>query len=125
MATFQNGDRGSFPAGADLTGKRYHIVKLDSNGAVVLATAGTDAIIGVLDNEPKAGGTAEVVLINGQGTFKVKAGADIAKDAYITAGSGGLAAATTTSGHRVIGRNLIAAAVNGEVFEYVKSNEKY
>lgn len=125
MATFQPGDRGSFPAGADLTGMRHRIVKLDANGAVVLATAGTDAIIGVLDNEPKLNGTAEVVLINGQGTFKVVASAAIAKDAFITATTGGKAVATTTTGHRVIGRNLIAAAVTDEVFEYVKSNEKY
>lgn len=125
MATFQNGDRGSFQAGADLTGKRYHIVKLNSDGEAVLASAATDAIIGVLDSEAKKGGTVDVVLINGQGTFKVKSAGAIAKDAFITSDANGQAVATTTTGNRVIGRNLNAAAVTGEIFEYIKSNEKY
>lgn len=124
MATFQPGERGSFEAGADLTGKRYCAVKLDSNGNVVLATAGTDVIIGVLDSEPRQGATADVVLINGAGTFKAIASANIAKDAFITATAGGQAVGTTTAGHRVFGRTL-AAVVQGEVFEYIKANEKY
>lgn len=79
--SYQPGDRYTAVAGADLTGKRYHIVKLNSAGEVVLASAATDAIIGVLDNEVKQGGVAEVVLANGQGTFRVKAAATgIARD---------------------------------------------
>lgn len=124
MTTFQPGDRYSAPAGADLTGKRYHIVKTDSNGNIVLATAATDAILGVLDNEPKSGATADVVLINGQGTFKVKTGANISKDAYITTNGSGQAIATTTAGNRVIGRALVASA-SGDIAEYVKCNERH
>ncbi|WP_425005757.1 hypothetical protein [Mycolicibacterium sp. S3B2] len=111
--------------GADLTGKRYHIVKLDSSGNVVLATAATDAILGVLDNEPKLGAVADVVLINGQGTFRAKAAnSTISKDAYITTNGSGQAVATTTAGNRVIGRAVRDFAAN-EIGEYIKSNERY
>lgn len=122
---FQPGDRYTAVAGADLTGKRYHIVKLDANGKVVLAAAATDALLGVLDNEPKLGGVAEVLTINGQGTFKVKAAnAAITKDAYITSDAAGKAVATTTAGNRVLGR-AVRAFVANEVGEYIKANEKF
>lgn len=125
MAVFQPGDRGSFPVGADLTGKRYRQVKLDSNGAVVLATAGTDNILGTLDNEPKLGATADVVFANAPGTFKGVSSGVIAKDAFLTATTDGKLIGTTTAGHRVVGRNSIAATVDGEIFEFIKHNEKY
>lgn len=124
MATYQPGDRFNAPAGADLSTKRYHIVKLDSSGNVVLATAATDAILGVLDNAPVSGATADVVLINGQGTFKVKTGGVISKDAYITTNGSGVAIATTTAGNRVIGR-AVATTASGDIAEYIKSNERH
>lgn len=122
MATFQPGERSSFQAAADLSTKRYHGVKLNADGDLVLATAGTDNIIGVLDSDTKLGHTADVVLVNGAGTFKVKAGADVAAGALITVNNAGQAV-TATSGDRAFGR-AIYAAVTGEIFEYLKVNEK-
>lgn len=124
MTTFQQGPRYSAAAAADFTGKRYTIVKTDSNGNVVSASAATDAILGVIDNEPVSGRTADVVLINSEGTFKVKAGGTIAKDAYLTSDSNGAAVATTTTGNRVFGRAL-TSAVSGDIVQYVRCNEKY
>lgn len=124
MTAFQPGDRYNAAAAADQTGNRYKYVKLDSSGNVVLAAASTDAILGVLDGEPLANRTADVVLLNGSGTFKVKAGGTIAKDAYITSNASGVAVATTSSGDRVCGR-AVTSAVSGDVFEYIKLNEKY
>lgn len=122
MATFQPDERGSFKAAADLSAKNYHALKLNTNGDVVLATAGTDPIIGVLDGETKLGHTADVVFINGAGSFKVKAGAAIAAGALITADASGKAV-TATTGDRAFGRALYAA-VDGEIFECMKVNEK-
>lgn len=124
MTAFQPGGRYSAIAAADLSEKRYHLVKLDTNGKVVLASAATDAILGVLDNTPTAGKVADVVLLNGEGTFKVKLGANTSKDAYLTANSDGEAIATTTAGNRVIGR-LVRTGVENEIAEYIKLNEKY
>lgn len=124
MTTFQSGARYSAAAAADFTGKRYTIVKTDANGNIVAASAATDAILGVIDNEPISGRTADVVLINSEGTFKVKAGGTIAKDAYLTSDGNGNAVATTSTGNRVFGR-AVKAAVSGDVVEYIKCNEKY
>lgn len=111
-------------AAADLSTKKNYIVKLDASGNVVLAAAATDAILGVLANAPKLNDTADVALVNGDGTFLVVAGGTITKDAYLTTNSSGQAIATTSAGDRVIGRAL-TAAVTGDVLQYVKSNEKY
>lgn len=124
MTTFRQGDYDSREAGADLSSKRYYIVKTDSNGKYVLASTATDAIRGVLVNAPKAGEVADVANINGSGTFKVIAGGIISKDAYLTSDGNGKAIATTSSGNRVFGR-AVAAAAAGDIVEYVKSNEKY
>lgn len=124
MTTFRQGDYDSREAAADLSTKRFYIVKTDSNGKIVLASAATDAIRGVLVNAPKQGEVADVAIINGSGTFKVIAGGTISKDAYLTSDSNGKAVATTTTGNRVFGR-AVAAAVAGDIVEYVKYNEKY
>ena len=124
MTSFRQGDYDSREAGADLSTKQYYVVKTDSNGKYILATAATDAIAGVLVNAPKLGETADVANINGSGTFKVLAGGTIAKDASLTTDANGKAIATTTTGNRVFGR-AVAAAVSGDIVEYRKSNEKY
>jgi|GEM_PF-5618473 len=123
MTAIQPGQNYSAEAAADFTGKRYTVVKLDADGKVVQATAATDAMLGVIDNEPKAGRTADVVLVNGSGSFKVKTGANITKDALITTNGAGLAISTTTTGNRVIGR-AVRTTTSGEVAEYFKFNEK-
>lgn len=124
MTTFRQGDYDSREAGADLSAKQYFVIKTDANGKYILATAATDAIRGVLVNAPKLGETADVALVNGSGTFKVLAGGTIAKDAFLTTDANGKAIATTTTGNRVFGR-AVAAAVSGDIVEYVKHNEKY
>ena len=124
MTSYRQGDYDSREAGADLSTKQYYVVKTDANGKYILATAATDALRGVLVNAPKLGETADVASINGSGTFKVLAGGTIAKDAYLTTDANGKAIATTTTGNRVFGR-AVAAAVSGDIVEYVKHNEKY
>ena len=124
MAVYTENDRITAPAGVDLTGKRYCLVKEDANNNIVLATAATDNILGVLDSEGKLGDSVDVVLINGGGTFKVKLSAAVTAGASITATTGGLAVATSTTGNRVFGKARRAGVAN-EVTEYLKSNEKY
>lgn len=124
MTAYREGDRTSVTAAVDLSAKQFQLVKTDVNGKLVLATAATDAILGVLDNAPGAGSTADVVLINGQGTFKVRLAANTAKDAYLTTDADGKAVATTTANDRVFGR-LVRTGKAGEIAEYIKLNEKF
>ncbi|MDQ0825416.1 hypothetical protein QFZ60_001589 [Arthrobacter sp. B2I5] len=119
MATVQPGERYTALTGADLRGKRYHIVKFDSNCNIVLASAGSDTLIGVLDYEPRtAVDSVDVVLANGAGTFKVKTATNLAAGVLITANANGQAVLATT-GQKVIGRTL-RASVAGEIAEYYK-----
>jgi hypothetical protein len=50
----------SYVAGADLTGKEGHFVKLNSDGEVILVAAATDRAIGVLRDGNPEGGTVGV-----------------------------------------------------------------
>lgn len=52
----------TFVAGADLSAKQYHFVKLESDGEIVACSGITDRPIGVLQNDPVAGQEAEVVI---------------------------------------------------------------
>lgn len=122
---YQPGEEYSEITAADLSQKQYYIAKTDSNGKIVLASAATDDILGVVhDGGRVSGDTASVMLINGSGTFKVIAGDTIAKGDYLTSDSNGKAIATTTTGNRVFGRAMRAATA-GQIVEYKKHNEKY
>lgn len=88
-------------AGADLSSEanaQYRIVKLSSSG-VVLASAATDKLYGVLQNKPTS---ARAATVGVEGTTKIKAGGTIAIGDSLTSDANGAAIATTTSGNAVI-----------------------
>lgn len=123
---YQPGEEYSALSAADLSNKQYYISKLDASGKVVLATAATENLLGVIhDGGRVSGDTVSVQLINGTGTFKVVAGATFSAGAYLTTDSNGKAIATTTTGDRVFGRAVRACTNAGQIVEYVKYNEKY
>lgn len=108
-------------AGAEITDVRNRIMKYDSNGAVVLATAGTDLPVGIAlieagyndisgqeSGKVKAGDAVDI-LIKDMGV--VLAGATIKKGQEVTAGANGLAAAAA-SGNYVLGIALEDAGAN-------------
>jgi hypothetical protein len=56
-------DKISFPAGGDLRLLQYHFVRLNTSGAVVTMTADTGEYpVGILQNAPNTGETAELML---------------------------------------------------------------
>lgn len=108
-------------AGAEIADCRNRIMKFDDNGAVVLATAGTDipvgiAIIeagyndisGVESGKVKVGEKVDI-LIKDMGV--VLSGAEIKKGQEVTAGADGLAA-VAASGDYVLGIALDTVAAN-------------
>lgn len=103
----------------------HRAVKTDSNGKFVAATAGTDLIVGVTPVATKVGYPVGVRLRNAEGTCKVVASAAIAKDAAVTATTGGKVVTTTTANDQVIGYALTAAAADGDVIEVILTNTKY
>jgi hypothetical protein len=126
MSGMQTGRDRTFIAGADLSNSQYRFVKLDSTqNKVIVATAGTDNIIGVLLNAPKSGEEARVGLLNGNGTYQIVASTLISLGAVMTATTGGKAVTTSTTGHRVAGIALEAAAADGDLIEIQPTNFKY
>lgn len=110
----------SITAGADLSALQYTFVKLNSIGQVVAVSAIADVILGVLQNAPKSGQTAEVTV---HGVTKIKASASIALPAVLgttTAGrsvkvtqvTGGASGAYTKT---VIGQALTSAGADGDI----------
>lgn len=118
MAKFQEADNINKVAGANLSTKQYYIVKRHTTeNQVVLASAATDKILGVLQNDPLANEAAQVKTHSTRGTGKVLAGGAITAGAYLTSDSNGKAIVTTTQGNVVFGIAEEAADAS-TVFEY-------
>lgn len=99
-------------AAADLSGKQYHFVRYSAANKVDQASLATDsALVGVLQNKPKAGEFATVAYA---GLSKVVAGAAITAGDIITTNSSGRAA-TVASGQMAAGRALEAAGADGDI----------
>lgn len=112
-ATWQEAVSASYPAGADLSALQYTFVKLDSSGNVVAVAAATDIPVGVLQNAPTSGHTAEVLVIGGT---KLVASAAISLPALIGTTSTGTAvklAAGTDATKYILGQAEGAQGIAG------------
>jgi hypothetical protein len=98
-------------ASASLATKQYTPVKLASTAdAVIAATATTDIIIGILQNDPAAGEAADVASL---GVCKAICGtATLTLGASISANSTGIVPATAG---KVIGVALQPAVTKGDI----------
>lgn len=110
-------------AGADLSAKQYHLVRLATTAKTVLvAGAATGPIIGVLQNDPLSGEAASVVCA---GMTKSIAGGAISPGDLLTANSTGQCVATTTANNKVAGKALTAATTPGDQFELIVGLSNY
>lgn len=101
-------------AGADLSGKLFYLAKVDTDGDIILASAATDVVLGVIreaatENNP--------VTVQFSGIGKAIAGGTIAPGDRLTSDGNGAAIATTSSGNAVFGVALMAADAN-EIFSF-------
>lgn len=124
MATTRKGGRLVYTAGANLSTKQYYIVKRGSTaGQCVLAAAGTDNALGVLQNAPVSGDVAEIVSRNSEATGKVIAGGTLTPGAALTSDGNGKAIVTTTANDQIIGYYLgDANAASGDIVEFRPSD---
>lgn len=118
MSQFSESGVRAFPATVAHT--RGHAVKF-SSGNIVVATAGTDVIVGVVDVDNDAGQDANVRLRSASGTAIGLAGGTIAVGDKVTATTGGALIATTTDKDEVVGVALEAAS-SGAEFEMMLAN---
>jgi len=83
---------GTLSAAGDLSTKQYHFVKLASATTVNVCTAITDVPIGVLQNKPESGETAEICIF---GITKVVADGTVAFSRWIGTSTDSQAAGIT------------------------------
>lgn len=97
----------SLVAGADLSALQYHFVKMNGTATTVVVCSGaTDFPIGVLQNAPESGETAEIVVV---GATKVVSGGALTANGVIGTGADAKAADDASSSYPV-GRLIGAAA---------------
>lgn len=109
MAVTNHGDKHSLRAAADLSTKKFYILKQTADDAVNLAAAATDILLGTLNNKPSMGETASVARFRGGATVKVILGATLARGARITSDANGKAIAATA------GQKYFATLLHGGV----------
>ncbi len=103
-------------AGADLSAAQHKFVKLNADNQVILPTAITDQVIGVLQNKPDASGKgAEVICI---GVTKIQADEALSAGDIISPGTDGQAAVAAATAFPA-GQVIIGAANAGEIAEAV------
>jgi hypothetical protein len=114
MATFgATWDIPGLTAVSSLASYQYYLVQLASTaGQVKLATSGTSKIVGVLANDPAAGGEA---LVQFGGVMKVAAEASVNAGAWVTSSSTGRAKTTTTGGNIILGQAIDASVSAGDI----------
>ena len=100
----------TIPATADLSASQFKLIKRTA-GLAVLATAGTDIVIGPLQNKPLLGLSAEVAI---DGVALVMAGAAVADGAQLMSDASARAI-TATSTNRAFGIAMSAAAAAGDI----------
>jgi len=102
-------------ATGDLRTKQYYVVKYGSTaGTVKVATAVTDGLVGILQNEPNDGEAAQVA---GLGYCKALGEASVSAGSYLTVSSTGRVKATTTDLDYTIGQAVEATAAAGDVIQ--------
>lgn len=105
-------------AGADLSAKQYHFVKLDSNGKVVACSATTDIPIGILQNAPDATYVKAAVVACG-GTSKLVAGGALATPGTALGTKSDGRAQASTSAQYSICRSVGTTGADGDILEVV------
>ena len=115
----------SFPAGADLTGDQYKIVKLNASGQVVLSGAG-ELAIGVLQNKPGDGEAAQIrifglsrVISKGSNAEPGNALHSDANGFAVTTGGAGTIAIGTATGLHSIEEQVETILLNGPTRNHV------
>lgn len=107
-------------AGADLSERQFHVVRLDTTAdQVLLSTGASTGNIGVLQNSPCSGQEAEVAVI-GPTKAKLRINAcDLRNGVYLSAASDGALEPIATTGSLVMAKYLGGTVTSGSVLGQV------
>lgn len=111
-------------ATGDLSAKQYFVVKASSTaGAVKVATTpASDAVLGILQNDPKDGEAAEVAF---SGVVLALAENSVTFGAKLTCSSTGRVKVTTTAGDEVVGIALKASTAAGDLIPVMLARQNH
>lgn len=114
MARFQTAetDTVAIEAGADLRTNLNCLVKVDSNGEIVLCGSGEKALGSIYETNLNSSDDYGPVTVQYRGIAKVKAGGAITKGARVQSGASGKA---TTGATNPIGVALESASGDGSI----------
>ena len=105
----------TFIAGADLSTKQYHFVKVSSSDDKKVELAGSNGkSVGILMNAPNSGEPAEVALPGGGGKLKMDEAAATGK--YITSSTSSQGEVADAAGEHV-GAYMMGSAADGDIAE--------
>ncbi len=96
----------------NLSTKQFFFVKMSAAGNVELAAATTDKVIGILQNKPVSGQTAEIMV---NGLSKAKGAAGLNELDLVGSDSSGLAATNSSAGEYLVGQVVKATANANEL----------
>jgi hypothetical protein len=101
-------------ASATLASSQYYVVKAASTAGEVIvgATAATDPVLGIVQNDPAAGEVADVAFV---GICKAAAEASVTYGSQLTTSTTGRVKTTTTDGDRIVGIALEASSAAGDI----------
>ena len=110
-------------ASSTLASKQFYPVKLSSTaGTVTLCSAATDAVIGVLMNDPGTGEAAEVAFC---GLVQVAAEASQSAGTFVAASSTGRAKTTTSANDDAFGKLIDASSSAGDLVRVILAPSNY
>lgn len=122
MAAFSSDEKyiPGLVATATLAAKQYYVVQASSTAGEckVGATAATDPILGIVQNDPAAG---EVALVQYDGIAKAAAETGVTFGSSLTVSSTGRVTTTTTDGDRIVGIALAASSAAGDLIQVALS----
>lgn len=98
-----------------LATKQYHLVKLHTDGTVIICAAATDVPIGVLQNNPGIGEEAEVLIVGGS---KIQIGGAINEGELIgtdTSGTADTKVPGTDTTNYIVGQAITAGTTAGDI----------
>lgn len=108
----------SWDAGADLSANEFQAVKFTGTDIVGLCTVNGELCIGVLQNKPKSGVAADIMV---EGISRAYAGAAIVQGAKVMTNASGQFV-TATTGNNVVGIAYTAASALGDIFALKLAN---
>ena len=110
-------------AQSDLSAKQYHAVILATTARKVkIASAATQQVLGILQNDPVAGEPASVVAA---GMTKAYSGAAVVAGTLLTSNSTGQLITSTTANNKIVGRAITAASGTAVLFELFCAPSNY